>query len=104
MSTSLPLYADATLIPFAGKIVYDSLMVPYNIHFGSGIRRNLNNDYRNLKSVYGFNSLKRGNSQAGWSVLHFDEIMNSSSFAACNDLYLEKRYDGRRYGMNLLKG
>lgn len=52
-SSALPLYADATLIPFAGKIVYDSLMVPYNIHFGSGMRRNLNNDYRNLKSEYG---------------------------------------------------
>jgi hypothetical protein len=52
-SASLPLYADATLIPFAGKIVYDSLMVPYHIHFGPGIRKNLNNDYRNLKRTHG---------------------------------------------------
>ncbi|MHB1628624.1 MAG: hypothetical protein ACYCVB_09680, partial [Bacilli bacterium] len=52
-SSSLPLYAKATLIPFAGKIIYDSLMNPYQISFGPGIRENLKNDYRNLKSVHG---------------------------------------------------
>ena len=50
---SLPLYAKATLVPFAGKIIYDSLMNPYQISFGSNTRKNLNDDYRNLKSVHG---------------------------------------------------
>ncbi|WAH38209.1 hypothetical protein [Alicyclobacillus dauci] len=52
-SPSLPLYAEATLVPFAGRIIYDSLIEPYQIRLGPGIRKNLNNDYRNLKSVHG---------------------------------------------------
>ncbi|WP_210406540.1 hypothetical protein, partial [Escherichia coli] len=52
-SSSLPLYVDATLIPFAGKIIYDSLIVPYHIRFGAGIKKSVNEDYRNLKHTYG---------------------------------------------------
>jgi hypothetical protein len=28
------------------QIIYDSLLVPYSVSFGSGIRRSLNEDYR----------------------------------------------------------
>lgn len=52
-SASLPLYAEATLVPFAGKIIYDSLIEPYQIRLGRGIRKDLNDDYRNLKDAHG---------------------------------------------------
>ena len=49
----LPIYIDAVLMPFEGKIIYDSLLLPYNIDFGSGIKRGLNEDYRNIKERHG---------------------------------------------------
>jgi hypothetical protein len=41
-----PCMVDATLLPFEGKIIYDSLLVGYNISFGSGIRGSLNETYK----------------------------------------------------------
>lgn len=35
----LPVYLEAVLLPFEDKIIYDSLLIPYSIHFGSGARR-----------------------------------------------------------------
>jgi hypothetical protein len=49
----LPIYVDAVLMPFEGKIIYDSLLVPYNLHFGSGIKRRFNEDYRSIKERSG---------------------------------------------------
>jgi hypothetical protein len=41
----LPLYVQAVLLPFAGKIIYDGLFQTYNISFGGGIRGNLKESY-----------------------------------------------------------
>jgi hypothetical protein len=45
-SRALPVLVQAVLLPFESKIIYDSLLVPYSVSFGSGIRRSLNEDYR----------------------------------------------------------
>ncbi|MGB3295855.1 MAG: hypothetical protein WBB01_22965 [Phormidesmis sp.] len=42
---SLPLCAQAVLLPFKGKIVYDGLLGFYNVSFGSGIRSSLKEIY-----------------------------------------------------------
>lgn len=42
----MPCLVDATLLPFEGKIIYDSLLAGYNISFGSGIRGSLNETYK----------------------------------------------------------
>jgi hypothetical protein len=42
----LPVYLDAVLLPFEDKIIYDSLLYPYAITFGKGIRSSLNSAYR----------------------------------------------------------
>lgn len=52
-TSMLPLYVDVVLVPFEGKIIYDSLMLPYSISFGSGMKRSFNEDYRNLKKTFG---------------------------------------------------
>lgn len=52
-ASRLPVYLDAVLLPFENKIIYDSFFIPYNIHFGSGARRNFNDEYRELKGKYG---------------------------------------------------
>lgn len=44
-----PVYVNAVLLPFEGKIIYDSLLIPYNVSFGSGIRRDLNDSYRDAQ-------------------------------------------------------
>jgi len=44
-----------TLLPFKGLIVYDGLMSSYNISFGPGIRRSLNENFKEaMIQVNGF--------------------------------------------------
>jgi len=45
----LPVYIKTVLLPFKGKIIYDGMMKNYNIHFGGGITRDLNETYRRAK-------------------------------------------------------
>jgi len=49
----VPLYVEAVLLPFEGQIIYDSLLSPYSITFGSNIRRSLNETYRNVQERMG---------------------------------------------------
>ena len=49
----LPVMTETVLMPFQNKIVYDGLLNSYNITFGGGIRRSLNEDYRNAKDRLG---------------------------------------------------
>ena len=44
-----PCYAQAVLLPFEGHIIYDSLIVPYNVYLGPGIRRDLADIYKDAK-------------------------------------------------------
>jgi hypothetical protein len=49
----LPVYVEAVLLPFGQQIIYDSLLAPYNIYFGPGIRRDLQQSYRDLLERHG---------------------------------------------------
>jgi hypothetical protein len=49
----LPILTQTVLLPFKGVIVYDGLMSSYNISFGPGIRRNLNQDFKEAKARHG---------------------------------------------------
>ena len=49
----LPVLTQTVLLPFKGVIVYDGLMSSYNISFGPGIRRNLNEDFKEAKARHG---------------------------------------------------
>jgi len=44
-----PSAVKATLLPFEGKIIYDSLLESYNVYFGSGVRADLNETYKAAK-------------------------------------------------------
>jgi hypothetical protein len=44
-----PCYVKAVLLPFAGRIIYDSLVEPYNVLIGSGIRTDLERIYADAK-------------------------------------------------------
>lgn len=46
---ALPALVQTTLIPFMGRIIYDGVMMPFSIYFGSGIRRSLKDTYLNAK-------------------------------------------------------
>lgn len=48
-SYALPQMVEAILLPFKGKIIYDGLLSGYSIHFGGGIRSNLNRLYMKAK-------------------------------------------------------
>lgn len=50
---NLPVLTQTVLFPFKGVIVYDGLMVSYNISFGPGIRRNLNEGFKEAKLSHG---------------------------------------------------
>ncbi len=45
----LPLYADAVLLPFKGRIVYDGVLPHYNVFFGRGISGSLKETYMAAK-------------------------------------------------------
>lgn len=49
----LPVLTQTVLLPFKGVIVYDGLMSSYNLSFGPGIRRNLNQDFKEAKARHG---------------------------------------------------
>jgi Domain of unknown function (DUF6398) len=49
----LPVLTQTVLLPFKGVIVYDGLMSSYNISFGPGIRRGLNESFKQAKERHG---------------------------------------------------
>ena len=49
----LPVQVKAVLVPFEGKVIYDSIILPYNISFGPGIKRRFNEQYKSYKEKYG---------------------------------------------------
>src|SRR5436305_361585 len=49
----VPIYTRAVLLPFEGKIVYDSLLEPFSVSFGPGIRSSINDTYRNIQEREG---------------------------------------------------
>ena len=48
-----PIMVEAVLLPFRDKIVFDGILKPYNIYFGGGIKRSLNDAYRLAKERFG---------------------------------------------------
>lgn len=53
LGPGLPVRLEAVLLPFKNQIVYDGLLIPYNVIFGRGIREDLKEEYREAKHRYG---------------------------------------------------
>ncbi len=53
MILPLPVYIETILLPFEDRIIYDGLLTTFNVTFGSGIRRSLQEVYRNAKEREG---------------------------------------------------
>jgi hypothetical protein len=49
----LPSLKHAVLLPLKGRIIYDGLLWGQNITFGGGIKRMLNDEYRQAKETFG---------------------------------------------------
>lgn len=50
---NLPVMTQTVLLPFRGKIIYDGLMNRFNVSFGPGIRRSLNESFKEAKARQG---------------------------------------------------
>lgn len=50
---NLPVLTQTVLLPFKGKIVYDGLMSRFNVSFGPGFRRTLNESSKEAKARHG---------------------------------------------------
>ena len=48
----LPVLTQTVLLPFKGMIVYDGLMSSYRISFGPGIRRSLDEGFKEAKAGF----------------------------------------------------
>ncbi|HUE99967.1 MAG TPA: hypothetical protein VMN99_11990 [Anaerolineales bacterium] len=48
-SYALPQMVEAILLPFKGQIIYDGLLAGYSVHFGQGIRSDLEHTYKVAK-------------------------------------------------------
>jgi hypothetical protein len=46
LGSYLPIIVDAWIIPYQGKIVYDSLIIPYRVSFGGNMRRSTKSEYK----------------------------------------------------------
>lgn len=53
MMPFIPIYVEATLLPFREKIIYDAVLHHFTITFGPGFRYSLNESYRNAKNNFG---------------------------------------------------
>lgn len=49
----VPIYVEAVLLPFERRIIYDSLLAPFAITFGGGIRQRLRDAYRDAQEREG---------------------------------------------------
>ncbi len=49
LGSYLPIYVKAVLLPFEGRIIYDSLLTPYSVYFGGGYRSSLKDTYREIQ-------------------------------------------------------
>ena len=49
----LPIMIETVLIPFNGKIIYDSLTETNNVHFGPNMRKSFNEKYIEIKKEIG---------------------------------------------------
>jgi len=49
----LPSLVGTVLLPFKGKIIHYGLFQFYNIHFGSGIKKDIHAEYQKAKSKFG---------------------------------------------------
>ena len=46
----MPIMVNATLLPFKGRIIYDSLFTAKNVRFGGGYKSNFNETYKKMRS------------------------------------------------------
>ena len=53
LGPDLPRMVKTSLMPFNGRIVYSGMMSGYNVSFGPGIRRSLNESYKRSKALHG---------------------------------------------------
>ena len=53
LGLNLPRIVEATLLPFKDKIIFDGTFSSYNLFFGSGMRRSINDSFRQAKTSYG---------------------------------------------------
>jgi hypothetical protein len=53
----LPILTETVLLPFKDKIVYDGLLNTYRISFGPGVRRSLDESYKEAKARHGIIAL-----------------------------------------------
>ena len=49
----MPVLIETVLLPYRDKIIYDGLLRVYNVWFGPGFRRHLNEDYQVAKKLFG---------------------------------------------------
>ena len=50
---ALPRLIQAVLLPFKDGIIYDGLLSGHNVTFGGGVKRRLNEEYREAKEAFG---------------------------------------------------
>lgn len=86
-----PMLTQAVLLPFKGMIVYDGLISSYNMSFGPGVRRTLNEDFKQARARHGIvTSLPMSNlslhGNAAWTgTMHDGDAMWARKGATLSD-------------------
>lgn len=53
IGSDLPILLETVLLPWRDKIIYDGLILPFNIHLGSGVQQGIEDSYRRAKVQHG---------------------------------------------------
>jgi hypothetical protein len=53
LGSNLPRMVEVTLLPFKGNIIFDGTFSSYNLFFGPGMRRSINDSFRLAKTSHG---------------------------------------------------
>ena len=53
MIPSIPMMVETVLLPFSGKIIFDSIMGIDNVYFGKNMRQSFHEEYMELKNSIG---------------------------------------------------
>lgn len=53
IGSNVPMMVETTILPFKNRIIYDGTLLPYNIIYGSGIRKRADDFYSQAKTNYG---------------------------------------------------
>jgi len=86
--SDLPILLETVLLPFQGKIIYDGLAAPFNIHFGGGVRQGIEESFKKARAAHGV-------------IMSFDAPVEGQADVALLKFYLRTQASREEYAAQI---